>query len=191
MTSPIINRGKTAEDLIRAHLAAEARKTKGNVSSGAGAGPGSGAGTPPAAPPLVSTAGDYLKLENLVCTDADGTVFEAYPELYLAKDIIRNQRGKQINLTPYNASVYCEQNGLFLPSFALASNILAVLFQGAVQKQPDGTYTTLDAEIKKVLEMYKDKGDGYGYHAQNTIVDFGAENVIHYPSAAEYSQAVT
>ncbi|MBI4739647.1 hypothetical protein HY772_08990, partial [Candidatus Woesearchaeota archaeon] len=73
----------------------------------------------------------------------------------------------------------------------LTCNILAVLFQKAVQKQSDGTYTTLDAEVKKVLDMYKDKGNGHGYHAQNTIIDFGAEKVIHYPSAAEYSQAVT
>ncbi|MBI4980265.1 hypothetical protein HZC30_01755 [Candidatus Woesearchaeota archaeon] len=190
MTSPIINRGKTAEDLIRAHLAAEARKPKGSAGSGAGTGTGSSAGTPPATPPLVSTAGDYLKLENLVCTDADGTVFESYPELYLAKDIIRNQQGDEVSLTPYQASVYCEQNGLFLPSFALTSNILAVLFQKAVQKQADGTYTTLDAEVKKVLDQYKDHGSGYGYHAQNTIIDFSAEKVIHYPSAADYSQAV-
>ncbi|MBI4980267.1 hypothetical protein HZC30_01765 [Candidatus Woesearchaeota archaeon] len=192
MTSPIINRGKTAEDLIRAHLEAEARKSKGSAGSGAGTGAdaGSGAGTPPATPLLVSTAGDYLKLENIVCTDADGKVFESYSELYLAKDIIRNQQGGPVNFTPYHASVYYEQNGLFLPSFALTSNILAALFQKAVQKQSDGTYITLDAEVKKVLDQYKDHGSGYGYHAQNTIIDFGAENVIHYPSARDYSQAV-
>ena len=30
--------------------------------------------------------------------------------------------------------------------------------------------------------QYKDKGDGYGWHAQNTVVDWGSDMIIHYPS---------
>ncbi len=145
--------------------------------------------SPPPNPTIVSAAGDYLKLENIVCTDADGKVFESYPELYVAKDIFRNPKKEQLNFTPYNAVVHCEQNGLFLPSFALSCNIVAALFRKAVQKQADGTYSVIDAELKTVLDQYKGHGSDYGYHAQNTIINFGAEEVIHYPTAAEFSQA--
>ena len=126
---------------------------------------------------LVTLEGEYIKLENLVCVDADGNEFERYGELYVRTDIFRDQRGQQQNFTPYNGAVYCEQNGLFLPSFALSCNILQALFQ---QRSIP--------EIKRVLDHYKDKGNGTGYHGQNTIIDFGAENVIHYPTATEFNQ---
>ena len=142
--------------------------------SGSGAGAGSGAGNPP---PRAINASDYLKLENIVCTDADNNVFESYSELYLAKDIICNSDKSQINKKPYDWAVYFEPQGLFLPSFALSCNLLQALFQG--RSNP---------EIKAILDQYKDKGNGTGYQAQNTVVDFGAEQIIHYPTVADFNQ---
>ncbi|HII13550.1 MAG TPA: hypothetical protein HA360_00590, partial [Nanoarchaeota archaeon] len=45
-----------------------------------------------------------------------------------------------------------------------------------------------DPEIERVLQQYKDKGNGFGWHAQNTIIDFGSSKVIHYPSGSDFNQ---
>src|SRR3989339_1106514 len=121
--------------------------------------------------------GDFLTLENISCVDADGNVFESYDRLDVARDIFRAD-GKQINRTPYNHAVHCESNGLFLPSFALTCNIVARLYEGKS-----------DAHAEKVLQQYKDRGDRFSYHAQNTIIAFGSSEIIHYPSASDFSQA--
>ena len=121
--------------------------------------------------------GDFLTLEDLSCVDADGNVFESYDHLDVARDIFRAD-GKQVSRTPYNHVVHCEEMGLFLPSFALTCNIVARLYEGKS-----------DAHVEKVLQQYKDKGNGAGWHAQNTIIDFGSSKVIHYPSARDFSQS--
>ena len=125
--------------------------------------------------PLNDDAGDFLKLENIVCRDAKGNVFEQYDEIYLAKDIFREQNGEGKLFTPYQAIAYSEQQGLFLPSFALSCNILVALFN-----QRD------NPEAAKILQQYKDYGPCYGWHAQNTIVDWGKQEIIHYPQDADF-----
>src|SRR3989338_5335760 len=62
--------------------------------------------------------GDFLTLEDLSCVDADGNVFESYDSLDVARDIFRSGNA-QVDRTPYNHAVHCEEMGLFLPSFAL------------------------------------------------------------------------
>ena len=54
----------------------------------------------PAIPVTVTTLDDFLVLQNLFCVDADGTIFEQYPELRVQKDIFRDQNRKQVNHTP-------------------------------------------------------------------------------------------
>ena len=125
----------------------------------------------PVVPPRVSNAKDYIVLENIVCRDADGKVFEQYPQLFVKKDIERGQNQEQISHTPYDWIPYLWDKGLFLPSFALSCNILAALYS-----------RRNDPEIDKVLMQYKDHGPGYGWHAQNTVVDWGSNMIIHYPS---------
>jgi len=39
---------------------------------------------------------------------------------------------------------------------------------------------------KEVLDQYKDYGPGYGWHAQNTIVDWKGQRIIHYPKDADF-----
>ena len=89
----------------------------------------------------------------------------------MRKDIERDVNQNQISHTPYDWIIHLENKGLFLPSFALSCNILAALYS-----KRNGT------EINKVLLQYKDKGNGNGWHAQNTIVDWGANKIIHYPT---------
>ena len=127
-------------------------------------------------PFLIASSDKFLTLENIVCTDADGNVFEKYPALQIRKDVFRmaDQKGHQ-NFTPYQAIAYCEQQGLFLPSFALSCNILATLYQGKS-----------DPAIAKVLVHYKDYGSGYGWHAQNTVVHWGAQEIVHYPQDSDF-----
>ncbi|MBI5798022.1 hypothetical protein HZA98_03920 [Candidatus Woesearchaeota archaeon] len=96
--------------------------------------------------------------------------------LQVARDIFRAADGKQTSKTPYNHVVYAEQQGLFIPSFALSCNILAALFKG--KDNPDA---------KAVLDQYKDKGNGDGWHAQNTLINYMNSEIIHYPSAADFN----
>ncbi len=131
----------------------------------------------PAIPVTVTTLDDFLVLQNLFCVDADGTIFEQYPELRVQKDIFRDQNRKQVNHTPYDWAVHCEQNGLFLPSFALTCNIVAALYKNR---------NNVDANA--LLEQYKNHGAVHGYQAQNTIVNYATEEVIHYPSAVDFNQ---
>src|SRR3989338_4287996 len=119
--------------------------------------------------------GDFLTLEDLSCVDADGNVFESYDRLDVRKDIFRSD-GKQVSRTPYAHAVHCEEMGLFLPSSALTCNIVARLYEGKS-----------DAHVEKVLQQYKDKGNGFGWHAQNTIIAYGSSEIIHYPSASVFS----
>jgi len=119
--------------------------------------------------------GDFLTLEDLSCVDADGNVFESYDRLDVRKDIFRSGNA-QVSRTPYAHAVHCEEMGLFLPSSALTCNIVARLYEGKS-----------DAHVEKVLQQYKDKGNGFGWHAQNTIIAYGSSEVIHYPSASDFS----
>ena len=43
-----------------------------------------------------------------------------------------------------------------------------------------------DAEA--LLQQYKNHGAGYGWQAQNTIINYAAEEIIHYPTAADFGQ---
>jgi len=124
--------------------------------------------------PIRSTD-DSLVLENIACVDADGYVFEQYDTVYVPKDIFRGADGQQMNFTSHAAVLHCEANGLFLPSFALSCNIVAALYTG--RSNPD---------IERVLQQYKNNGNGLGWHAQNTVIDYGAERVIHYPAHADF-----
>ncbi|MBN1793234.1 hypothetical protein JW826_06135, partial [Candidatus Woesearchaeota archaeon] len=126
---------------------------------------------------------NFLKLENVKCTDSKGKVFEHYDALFVRKDIERDSNNpdnktNQVNFTPYNATAHFESKGLFLPSFALSCNILAALYANKS-----------DPEVAQVLMQYKNKGNGTGYHAQNTMVDWGAKKIIHYPNKDDYTSA--
>jgi len=139
----------------------------------------------PAAVPSVGTIANttsgFITLEKIVVVDANGNVIEKYDKLNVQKDIERNSNNpdNQTNqrcFTPYAAAVHLERKGLFLPSFALSCNILAVLYANRN-----------DADVQKVLMQYKDYGPGHGWHAQNTLVNWSAKQVIHYPNKADYT----
>lgn len=129
------------------------------------------------APSVADITEDFVCLENIVCTDADGNVFEQYPKLCVKKDVERNPQGQFLRFTPYNAESHFQQqsNGLFVPSFALSCNILAALFQ-----QKD------DNEIKTILRQYKNYGQGYGWHCQNTLIGYAGQQIIHYPQDSDF-----
>ena len=141
----------------------------------------------PTSPVTVTSIDDFVVLKDIRCVDADGNVFEQYDELHIAKDVVRQADGTHQSFTPYQAIVYFEQKGLFLPSMALSCNIVAALFQAAVEKKGAGD-TIKNAESKEVLDQYKDHGAGYGWHAQNTVVDWGGRKIIHYPRDGDFPQ---
>ena len=138
------------------------------------------------APTVITSVADFLLLENIICVDSNNNPFEQYDKLQVRKDIFREANGGQVNLTPYNAAVRCQQNGLFLPSFALSCAIVTKLYQAAVKKWSDGTYKTLNLDAKKVLDQYKDNGTRIGFHAQSTVINWSTQEIIHYPRDADF-----
>src|SRR3989344_8931764 len=105
---------------------------------------------------VVVGAGDCLRLENLVCVDAEGKEFERYDTLYVAKDVVRNGTTHR-SFTPYQAITHFEQEGkgFFVPSFSLSCNILAALY--AHKDIP---------EAHAVLQQYRYHRAGSGWQAQ-------------------------
>ena len=69
---------------------------------------------------------------------------------------------------------------------ALSCNILLALFKTAVRKEEDGSYTTLDGHAKQILDQYKNYGSGYGWQAQNTVVDWKGKKMVHYPKDTDF-----
>lgn len=131
--------------------------------------------------PVSSTSNitnDYIILKDLICVDADGNIFEQYPVLYVKKDVERNG-ASYISFTPYKAASDFEKQGSFLASMALTCNIMNALY-------PHRS----DADVKRFLLQYKDHGAGYGLHVQNTVINYGTPEIIHYPTAADFNQAV-
>lgn len=180
MTNRIIITGtRTAEEVIREHLAREQERRTSGAGRTHPPPPPPPRGTNP--PPTATTLTDFITLSPLRCVDADGKVFEEYQSLAVRKDIFRQQGGSQQNFTPYQAVVYGEKQGLFLPSMALSCNIIAALYPLAVRKEADGSYTPLDPQAKSILDQYKNHGAGYGWQAQNTVIDYKEKKIIHYP----------
>ena len=130
----------------------------------------------PTGTPTVTSAADFLVLENIVCVGADKKIFERHDRLYVAKDVERNGNA-HVDFTPYEAVTHFEKKGLFLPSFALTCNLVAALYQNKGK-----------ADVKKVLEQYKDHGAGYGWQAQNTVIDWKIKKIIHYPQDKDFPE---
>ncbi|MFH1065546.1 MAG: hypothetical protein V1734_03510 [Nanoarchaeota archaeon] len=120
----------------------------------------------------------YICLENISCVDADGNITENHPKLYVKKDIERKADGTFIRFTPYKGITHFEQqgNGLFVPSMALSCRILDIAWQNKG-----------NPEFAKILEQYKDYGPGYGWHCQNTLVDYAGQMIIYYPFDADFT----
>jgi hypothetical protein len=175
----IISGNRTAEDIVRAHLEQKRREEAQKRSSPAPAANQSQSSSPTIQPAqVVATAKDYITLRGITCVDADGNVSEQYPVLYVKKDVERNG-ASHITFTPYKAATDFEKQGSFLPSMALTCNVLAALY-------PDRA----DADVKRFLLQYKNHGAGHGYQAQNTIINYATQEVIHYPSAADFNQTI-
>ena len=117
----------------------------------------------------VHSIDDFLLIPDIQCVAADGAVFERYYLIYVAKDVERDG-SNHVNFTPYKAISYFEGKGMFLPSFVLSCNVLAYLFANKNNK-----------DAQKLLMQYKDHGAGYGWHAQNTIIDWKLGFIRHYP----------
>jgi hypothetical protein len=144
--------------------------------------------TPTTVASIANIANDFITLEKVACIGSDGKPFEIYDKIDIATDVERQADKKHVSFTPYQAITHLESrgNGLFLPSFALSCNILTALFGKAVKKEKNEEYTTLDAGLKRVLDQYLNHGAGYGWHAQNTVVNWKTREIIHYPQDADF-----
>jgi len=136
----------------------------------------------------VVNSNDFLTLKGVKCFDHNGKVMEQYDELIVSKDVVRHATdkyegkslNKDINFTPYKAIAHFEnqKNGLFLPSFALLSNVMLALYD-----QRDS-----GSDVKKVLDQFRDYGSGYGWHISNTLVDWKDKKIIHYPDDSDFPE---
>jgi len=129
-------------------------------------------------PRVYSLNDDFLAVENIQCVDADGNAFEQYDRLLVDKDVVRSDDGKHVKFIPYRAITHFEKEGsLYLPSMALSCNIAAAVYQHRD-----------DPEVKPVLLHYKNHGGGFGWHAQNTVIDWGEQKIIHYPHKNDFTE---
>jgi hypothetical protein len=125
----------------------------------------------------------YFILEDVKVFDADDNVIERYDRLEVMADVERDSGGERggsvIQHVPYIAALHCEEKGLFLPSIALSCVILSKLF-----------ILRDDSRFHRVLGQYKEihVGSGWGYHCQNSMIDWKRGKVIHYPSPEEYGK---
>jgi hypothetical protein len=119
----------------------------------------------------------YFVLEDVKVFDADGRVTEQYDNLEVMADVERSSDGNILEYGQNNAALHCEEKGLFIPSMALSCAILERLF--ALRDDP---------QFCKVLAQYSDSGLGWGYHVQNSVVDWESGVVIHYHNASDFTQ---
>lgn len=118
----------------------------------------------------------HLLVEGVSSVDADGKVVGSYDRLLVMKDVFRDKDGNIQFFTPYQAIKRCEQEGYFLPPTNLTVPLAAALFQ----------HRSIP-EANKVLLQYKDKGNGNGWHAQNSVIDCKNQKMIHYPKNTDFS----
>ncbi len=119
---------------------------------------------------------DYLVFENIKCYDADGRVTEQYPSLRVRKQVYHYNKGGIIYRRPYQAIIHAEKQGDFNPCSALTTALLVAAFRGQEKSYAND-----------FLEQYRNKDNGDGYHALNTITwqrDTG--HLIHYPQHADF-----
>ena len=174
----IISGNRTAEDIVRAHLEQKQREEAQKRTSPAPAPNQTSSSPQPNHHPaqIAAVAQDYITVRGITCVDADGNVTEQYPALYVKRDIERNG-AQHINFTPYKVASDFEKQGSFLPSIALTCNIMSTLY-------PHRS----DADVKRFLLQYQNHGAGHGYHAQNTVINYRTQEIVHYPSAADFNQ---
>ena len=135
----------------------------------------------------VQDAGDYVIVRDIKCVGADGDVFEYHKELWVPKDVERDEDNKlRWFFSPYEAIVHFEKkaNDWFLPSAALTLNYVLKIFPEAVRKRSDGKYVTINEEFKKVLDKNYDS-----WYAQNSLIAYGAGEIIHYPGKIDFNSA--
>lgn len=111
---------------------------------------------------------DSYVFENLSCVDADGREFRHFDRLFVNNDVFRTGDGSVRYLTPYEAIVVSEEDGLFLPDSATTCAILAAAHR---------------AGNTNLLDQYKRM-----WHVQNTLVDFESSEAIHYPTASDFGR---
>jgi hypothetical protein len=135
-----------------------------------------------------------ILVEGIVCVGSDGKVFEKHDKLFVDGDVVRSPREfysgsglhKHVSFTPYQAISHLETLSKQLPDYPTLCGILEYVFRKGVRKITDGTYETLDANAKAVLDQFKNYGPGYGWHAINGVVDGKGDRIIHYPHDSDF-----
>ncbi|MBU2637917.1 MAG: hypothetical protein KJ955_03015, partial [Nanoarchaeota archaeon] len=128
-----------------------------------------------AKPAVLEVTADSILLENFGFTDADGNIVEHYGRLRINTDVEKDDKGQILFFTAYNGEKHLEQKGMMNMSLALHCNFLGYLLQNKD-----------NAELMRVLDKYRDKGNGNGGHRANTIFAYGAEKIIHNPYDADF-----
>jgi len=124
----------------------------------------------------------FITLENVSCVDADGNVFESYDTLHVAKDVFLAEgkcNGEYFDRTkkyfnPYDAIVYAESQGKFVPSFPLMCNILLAL------KKDSQWQGGMDCRV--IGELWEQRC------FVNTVVDFATQRIVNYPPSRDFGQ---
>lgn len=123
---------------------------------------------PQAKPPFSPSR---MTLEDISCIDYDGNVFERYDKLELVEDVAIASHNQIEVLNYFNGN----NEGFFIPSFALTCNILAKLL-----KKTDSNDTNEKAHAKMFLNQYSSILSHKGWHWQNTVIDWENQVIAHY-----------
>jgi len=118
---------------------------------------------------------NVLQLSDVHVT-IDGKLVESYDSLDISLDAFKDDKGKILSLTHYQAIVHAEAQGLFLPSAALTGQLLVTAFE-----QKDRNYLA-----EKYVQQFKNTGVSHGWHAVNTIIPWDKRVVIHNPLASDF-----
>ena len=129
---------------------------------------------------------DFLVLENIICVDADGNEFEKYDKIFVKKKVEKDPHGVILKLTPYAGISHCEENGVFLPSSALLANIYVALHKTAVGELSENIHGIRKEEAEQMLQEFKNRGDGLGGQWTNTLLNWGSQEIIHYPHQSDF-----
>ena len=114
-------------------------------------------------------------LRTLASTDADGNIVAHYGKLRVNTDVEKDEKGQILFFTAYKGAEHLERKGMHNMSLALHCNFLGYLLQNKD-----------NAELMKVLDKYRDKGNGNGGHRANTLFAYGGEKIIHNPNDADF-----
>ncbi|MBU2638584.1 MAG: hypothetical protein KJ955_06425 [Nanoarchaeota archaeon] len=137
--------------------------------------------------------GGFVALGRISCTGADGNVFESHENIYLKKVKASWEKSNEDYIkghdffreTLYRAILRTEKESIYhMPSAALFWNIRRYLIQ-IIERLPNKTFS-IRSEEETLSNIQKDFLPNSEYKLTNTMIDWKAGKIIHYPCLEDF-----